>query len=488
MNSRGYSKTYIPNEYGSQMYYIHRHVNHFQMGAAQARMKQIRDEQYGKMRKRYVQNYINSTSLTQDQQRLLSQAMEGKEGLVSEMDKILSESFATSVNQGLKTKMLDMMNKSYDSIDDFLGSKGKRDLQNLDKMFTQITNAIKLLNSSGGAELAVILKSTLKNATAANDSHALRQATQDALNTFEGKAIRVNQKQIHSILQSLDNFVAAIEGQEYSKQKLQGYLRNIFSTQLGEVVAGKIGAKAYKAVDDTIKVATKQSGSSTVKIQEDPALQQHFKQFGSQSKVYKTDMLLETPMTITSKEDEIKFEIGTGLSVKWYKSFEKTGEVGIVNEKSLEHRLEQMLNGSDKYLAYNAIALAEQDSSGYAALKSAILARNLDTFISGLGGGSKDFSQFLVINGEFYSIWDIINVVQNYNSGAGSTDGKTNDPFTISATGASKVIQLTQDAQNQKANLIEAYTRSKQQNEIIKNNLGIKVNFHPNNLKNILKK
>lgn len=485
MNSRGYSKTYIPNEYGSQMYYIHRHVNHFQMGAAQARMKQIRDEQYGKMRKRYVQNYINSTSLTQDQQRLLSQAMEGKEGLVSEMDKILSESFASSANQKLAGKTLDMVTDSYKAIDNYL-KDAEKDLRKLDTLFTQITNAIKLLNSSGGAELAMILKSNLRNA---NDITALRAATQDALKFFEGKVIRVNNKQIYSILQSLDRFVAALEGGSYSKPKLQGYLRNIFSTQLGEIIAGKAGSLAYKETRQLGKnISSKSSGTNTIRFEEDSELATHFKQFGSQSRVYKTDALLETPMTIVEGENEIKFEVGTGLSVKWYKSLKNTGQVGVVNEKSLEHRLEQMLNGNDKYLAYNAIALAGQDSSGYTALKSAILARNLDTFISGLGGGSKDFSQFLVINGEFYSIWDIINVVQNYNSGVGSTDEKTNDPFTISATGASKVIQLTQDAQNREANLIEAYTRSKKQNEIIKNNLGIKVNFHPNNLKNILKK
>jgi hypothetical protein len=39
----------------------------------------------------------------------------------------------------------------------------------------------------------------------------------------------------------------------------------------------------------------------------------------------------------------------------------------------------------------------------YGALKSMIIARNIDTIISGLGA-ENDFAQFIVINGTFYSI------------------------------------------------------------------------------------
>jgi hypothetical protein len=39
----------------------------------------------------------------------------------------------------------------------------------------------------------------------------------------------------------------------------------------------------------------------------------------------------------------------------------------------------------------------------YKALKAAIVARNLDVLMSGMGIQG-DFSQFIIINGEFYSI------------------------------------------------------------------------------------
>lgn len=76
----------------------------------------------------------------------------------------------------------------------------------------------------------------------------------------------------------------------------------------------------------------------------------------------------------------------------------------IATETSFVHRLNQMLNGTiEKYYAYNALGLAGQDNEIYSALKSALVAKNLDVLISGLGVQG-DFSQYLVINGNFYSI------------------------------------------------------------------------------------
>ena len=62
-----------------------------------------------------------------------------------------------------------------------------------------------------------------------------------------------------------------------------------------------------------------------------------------------------------------------------------------------------MFNDSDKYYIYNTLGLVAQDDSMYKALKAAIVARNLDVLMSGMGIQG-DFSQFIIINGEFYSI------------------------------------------------------------------------------------
>lgn len=58
---------------------------------------------------------------------------------------------------------------------------------------------------------------------------------------------------------------------------------------------------------------------------------------------------------------------------------------------------------NDKYYIYNSLGLVAQDDSMYKALKAAMVARNLDVMMSGLGLQG-DFAQFIIINGEFYSI------------------------------------------------------------------------------------
>jgi hypothetical protein len=78
--------------------------------------------------------------------------------------------------------------------------------------------------------------------------------------------------------------------------------------------------------------------------------------------------------------------------------------VAITTEISFLNRINQLLDSEgDKYYVYNSLGLVGQDDSMYSALKAAMVARNLDVMMSGLGPQG-DFSQYIIINGEFYSI------------------------------------------------------------------------------------
>lgn len=78
--------------------------------------------------------------------------------------------------------------------------------------------------------------------------------------------------------------------------------------------------------------------------------------------------------------------------------------MAITTEVSFLNRINQFLNSeNEKYYVYNALGLVAQDNSMYSALKAAMVSRNLDVMMSGLGPQG-DFSQYIVINGEFYSI------------------------------------------------------------------------------------
>jgi hypothetical protein len=97
-----------------------------------------------------------------------------------------------------------------------------------------------------------------------------------------------------------------------------------------------------------------------------------------------------------------------------------------------------MFKKTERYYAYNTLGLVNQNTENYRALKQAILARNMDLFLSGLGLGTDDFSQFLLINGEVYSIWEIVQDIEKYNEGSSNTPGyktKSNEPISISIQG-----------------------------------------------------
>jgi hypothetical protein len=131
------------------------------------------------------------------------------------------------------------------------------------------------------------------------------------------------------------------------------------------------------------------------------------------------------------------------------------------------------------------LALTEQDDRGYAALKAALVARNADMFVSGMGVQG-DFSQYLVINGKFYSIWQLLVLLENYNKGEGTTqENHGSDPVTISASGLSAVLDVSrQRLKEKRPSITKAYARAKQQNNLIEN-LGLQGHFYPNRFKNL---
>jgi hypothetical protein len=110
-----------------------------------------------------------------------------------------------------------------------------------------------------------------------------------------------------------------------------------------------------------------------------------------------------------------------------------------------------MFEKSERYYAYNTLGLVNQNNENYRALKQAILARNMDLFLSGLGFGTDDFSQYLLINGELYSIWEIVQDIEKYNEGSSNTPGymtNSNEPVSISIQGNAQLGKDVDERRN----------------------------------------
>ena len=308
---------------------------------------------------------------------------------------------------------------------------------------------------------------------------------QKGIEQLDNKIIKVNSSAIQSVNNSLLQLVGDLSQKKFNKQSLNGYIKNIFSTQIGEYIVSKGLGKAMSLLPSAIKNSL--SGTKNIEVDGDLELQELISNYGQQgNQVFKTDNSFKDLSIKVNSGDVV--DINLGISTKWYKGSNSGNiyDVSIATETSFISRINQMLkNPIENYYAYNALGLAGQDNELYSALKAALVARNLDVLISGLGVQG-DFAQYLVINGEFYSIWQIINAIEYLNQGQGSySRGDKTDPITISATGLSKVISLTSQAQDEPNNLTKAFVRSKKQNQLIEE-LGLSAHFYPNRLKNAL--
>lgn len=467
---------------GRTYYYMHRHLEHFEKDAAISLFQNQKKQNYLEMKNRYKKNYLSNISgINNESLKILDTAMREDE-IMSGLDKDLLDILNKRISEGIQSYELDKkLSNAYNSLDRFLKSKDAKDL---DKLFEQITKATALLNTNIDGLLALVgPRGEYKKH---RDLTKLSILLHQEVAKYEGKILNVSQKKLSLVIKSLSNLINNLSsGEKINRQSLQKYLSNIFSIQIGEYIVSKGVAKGFDLGLKEIRSSL--TGTSNITVDdEDKELQNFIKSYGqSGSQVFKTDNSFQN-LEITL-EDGNTFNINLGLSTKWYKgNGGNENSVAITTEISFLNRINQLLNSeSDKYYVYNSLGLVGQDNSMYSALKAVIVARNLDVMMSGLGPQG-DFSQYIIINGEFYSIWQIILALENFNHGQGSYGkGDATDPVTISATGLKAISDATEMVKDVPSNLVAAYLRSKMQNRMIEN-LGLAGHFYPNRLKNIL--
>lgn len=483
------------NEEGREFYYIHRHISHFEMDEALELFNSQKKQNYAVMKSRYKENFLKNVQIDRKAYELLNSAM-SEEELVSMLDKSMLTTLDNMVGGVIQSYDLDSrINQAFESLDKYLQSE---DLKDLDQLFAQITAATKFLNTD------IKPLTTLIGMTGDYKKHRnLRQLDEQLLKTIDDtfgtkskgiKIVSANQARFKSVLSSLQKLVHSLStaastpnNNIINKQSLQKYLTNIFSTQIGEyIVSSAVATAMSRGLGEVRKSLT---GGKRVKYTEDQALNNFIKAYGNKSRTFKTDnSFTDLDMEVDINGQTMSASVNLGLSTKWYKNNGKgiTDSVSLGTEASFSYRLNQLFdNDSDKYLAYNALALTEQDGRGYAALKAALVARNADMFMSGMGVQG-DFSQYISVNGKFYSMWQILTLLENYNRGEGSTqENSGTDPVTISATGLSAVLEVSQERLKEKRpSITKAYARAKQQNLLIEN-LGLQGHFYPNRFKNL---
>lgn len=436
---------------------------------------QQKDQNYLKMMSRFKQNYIKTIS--QAPNEFLNAAL-NQEELIKEINNnslnYLQETFSESLEK-LSAKIIDLGRGAREYgvqyVQQYLeNSNSRKARENFSKMFENIAKASEIVYGEESI-LAHILQS-------ANTYGEIKNKLQQTRFNLNGKIISINNTEERKVIQYINNLISATETKtlllpngNINTQSFNSYFNNIFSTNFGENLLGSLvynNPEIYKNVIDEVNAL----GAQNVEIQIDSNLSALAQQ-GTQ--VYKVDSQLKNfkvSVDVNGTSATIILDIGT--SIKNYQS--GTTKVSITGEKSLIYRLQQLFKSNrDLILSYNILANSDVMALEYAALKASLTAYFADIFISGIGI-SGDFAQYIVINGKFYSIYDILLQLKNYNTGG----LKDNSIITVNPIGVGKITAFQEQRRKEEPkNLIQAYKNSKISMNMLQG-LNLHASFYPN--------
>jgi hypothetical protein len=422
-----------PYYYSGADFYIHQHVEN--IGRANKGRSKTDNSLYKtfySQRKNALQASKNrykqlmTQSLSKDSLALVNACFEkDSDDLLTDLD----EQIRTKLEASLDIENLRNLMTQQRSLDSKLGEKLlnsdlKEAVKSFDQLLTTLAEASKLLKSKeDGEQLAIALTNQLSNIKGGLGSRQemgtrLQQALEDFKNKSNGKVVDAKVDHIVKTINSLARALAT--GIASNKENITGSSidriinNNIFSSGFAEALIDMIEdsteVSANNAIIDMLGTVptdiefTDEKGNVVGR--------------GGGSYSGKADVKAKNlKMSITSNSNEFGGEIvlDVGLSNKFYKSqgFKgldnkvikdiSSGSGGTLGEAFMA------LFGSPihRYYAYNTMAHNDNLPKAREALTDLILVRQINRLFA-TRGGIKDFSQYILINGELVSIWELI--------------------------------------------------------------------------------
>ena len=291
-------------------YYMHRHIAHFEKDAAIKYFQTQKKNNYILAKRRYMKNYLsNIVSYNGRGLEALDLALnKDQEDFISTIDKEIVEALNANLGESIKKLEYEQkINKAYASLDNFINT---RELKDFDNLLQAISEATALLESPETVEALLPLVKYRENNY---NLPYLNRYVKSRIKELEGKKIDIkNSKRVISILNSLSSLLSSINKKKLNKTSLQGYLRNIFSTQIGEYIIYKGAGQAYSYAADEIENVF--VGAENIKVTRDSELYGLSQQKNGISK-YKTDSSFKN-IQISVGEDQNQIEINLGISTK----------------------------------------------------------------------------------------------------------------------------------------------------------------------------
>lgn len=445
----------------------------------------------------YKDLFFKNSSLSQGALHLIQEASEHTE---DEVWNSINRGLINSLKENLDVSSLKALHNTaakIPSIPQIMAGKENRLKQQQD-FFKQIGKAVSIMegNNSG---LGLALSQLGQGRQRAMSWRGMGSALAGAVAAFQksnnytilkGSAL----ESMNEVIRSLNNLAQNFSTQQTksgksmaSEESWRSTFNNVF-TGLSEGIGARIVASALGAADDAVKTVGSNTHSQMIFT---PSGERMYGKpvFG------KTD-IKGTNLWLSLEENSVlghysNIAIDLGASMKFYKSAsfsiagQNTLSISSGSGGSLASALNAVYGGNSArslYYAYNV--LAHQSEPGQSLVHDALLSHNILRLFA-TTGTSSDFSQFMIINGEIVSIWDMVQYVSNNFVGLSSSQNK-HQAISLSIDGRKDIIAAV-NSSSTGSMLRQAMHRSRSVNAAI-NAATIKATLHVHKLARLYNK
>ena len=493
-----------PYQWGPEKSNFYIHINQANIGRANNGKEQDLVSYFGQHKQNVFaasQKYYKSLfldSVSEDSRVLLDEIL-NNDDMFTELDKQMTSSLQKVVSSDKLHQLLRKQSNLYKSVNvgQALLNGGLEAIKAYNKLLDTFAECCFLIGEEGN-ELALALLDS-KHALGTrffgktmgkNLKKALADFTKkNNGTTAEGQAIQNIAKQINALAKRLSTSFTDKKGRRLTAEGINGIVeKNIFSKGFAESLAGIINNTAESAVSamESSLIGDKTAQVMLTDTQGNPI---GFDPLSTKS-AGKADVRFDKMifnLSGTTSPYQGSLVINTGISVKSY----RRGGFGNVETKSkgptfssgsggtLKEALYTVFGSSNieaLYLAYNIFGHSSKRTKEVQALNDIILTRQIVRLFSSRSGSS-DFSQYMLLNGEVVSVWEILMTTQNFVG------------FSASQENATQAVQLSIPDRNkiEGASGATRYDRVKAINDKI-NSAKIYAHLHINKLKNARKK
>lgn len=368
--------------------------------------------------------------------------------LNNQMSKALEESIRTDKIESLISMQRNVAEGKH-AFSKIYNKSGEDRIKAFSDLLEVFSKCCNLLDSEQGSALAVNLldvkNSLSKTISNVNIGKKLQKAVKDFAEISEGATI--DEQRAAAAAQSINSFASLLITKETSRKTsvtsktMQSMINHIFSDGFAEGVSSILANVANMNIDKTLLSLEGKTSQKGVIIKNSG-----MEEVTSGSAWGKVDIRANNVhFTIDSKGGLTggTIDVNLGISNKTYrqnhfKGLDKrfgsqtysSGSMG-----SLKEAINTLFNGKyERYLAYNTMVHRGNGRQKEAqALQDIILTRHVTRLFSSRGG-SKDFAQFIIANGQVISIWDLIMQTENF-VGLSHSVNKKNQAIDLSIEG-----------------------------------------------------